>query len=142
MARAKASRRVTIELEAGNASMVELGKMLGATGVNIRDVKKQYDGATAAHRGEPIPVVVTIGDDRGFELRYKTPPTSFLIKRALGVERGSSRPHQDRVGTLSQDQLRTIAVRKLPDLNTTDVVAAMRTVAGTARSMGVSVAAD
>lgn len=132
------SRPITIELEAGNASIPELGKVLGVTGVNIRDVKRDYDAATAAYRGDVIPAVVTVADDRGFTLRLKTPPTSFLIKRELGVA-GSARPGSDRVGTLTGEQLRRIASRKLPDLNTTDVEAAMRTVAGTARSMGVAV---
>jgi len=132
------SRPITIELEAGNASIPELGKVLGVTGVNIRDVKRDYDAATAAHRGDIVPAVITVAEDRGFTLRLKTPPTSFLIKRELGVA-GAARPGTETVGVLSSEQLRRIALRKLPDLNTSDVEAAMRTVAGTARSMGVMV---
>lgn len=132
------SRPITINLEAGNASIAELGKVLGVTGVNIRDVKRDYDAATAADRGDVVPAVVTVADDRGFTLRLKTPPTSFLIKRELGVT-GASRPGTQKVGRLATDQLRRIAQRKLPDLNTTDLETAMRTVAGTARSMGVEV---
>ncbi|GAA4913885.1 large subunit ribosomal protein L11 [Stackebrandtia albiflava] len=133
------TRTVTIALEAGNAAVPELGKALAVTGVNIRDVKLQYDAATAGQRGEIVPVVVTVAEDRGFTLRYKTPPTSFLIKRELG-RGGSATPGTDIVGELSQRQLRAVAERKLPDLNTTDLAAAMRIVAGTARSMGVRIA--
>jgi large subunit ribosomal protein L11 len=96
--------------------------------VNLVEVKRAYDQATASQRGDIVPVVITVFEDRKFELRYKTPPTAFLIKKAL----------RDRK-VLSQSQLRAIAERKLPDLNTTDLDAAMRTVAGTARSMGVAV---
>jgi large subunit ribosomal protein L11 len=132
------THQVTMELAAGEAPVAELGKMLGQTGVNLVAVKKNYDTATAAQRGDIVPVVITIFEDRTFELRLKTPPTSFLIKKALGGK-GSSTPGHASAGTLSQAQLREIALMKLPDLNTSDVEAAMRTIAGTARSMGVQV---
>ena len=134
----KRTHQVTIELTAGEAPVAELGKMLGQTGVNLVAVKKAYDGATAAQRGDVVPVVVTVFEDRTFDLRLKTPPTSFLIKKALGGK-GSDRPGHTTAGVLGRAQLRAIAERKLPDLNTTDVEAAMRTIAGTARSMGVQV---
>lgn len=140
MATKKISQVVTLNLEAGNAGMVDLGKMLGPTGVNMRAVKSDYDAATAAQRGEIVPVVVTVYEDRSYTLRYKTPPTSWLIRRALGLDKGSATPGSRQVATLTRAQLREIAVRKLPDLNTTDVEKAMRQVAGTARSMGVRVA--
>lgn len=124
----KRSHQVTMALPAGDAPVAELGKMLGMTGVNLVALKKEYDALTAAQRGEVVPAVITVYDDRSFELKLKTPPTSFLIKQAVGGDR-----------TLTRDQLRAIARRKLPDLNTTDVDAAMRTVEGTARSMGVRV---
>src|SRR5262245_13284034 len=123
-----AAKKITMELTAGDAPMMELGKMLGQTGVNLVEVKRAYDTATASQRGDIVPVVVTVFEDRKFELRLKTPPTAFLIKKAIG---GSK--------VLTQGQLRAIAERKLPDLNTIDLAAAMRTVAGTARSMGVRV---
>jgi len=135
----KISQVVTLNLEAGNASMADLGKMLGPTGVNMRAVKSDYDAATAAQRGEIVPVVVTVYEDRSYTLRYKTPPTAWLIRRALGLDRGSATPGSRQVGTLTRAQLRQIALRKLPDLTTTDVEKAMRQVAGTARSMGVRV---
>ena len=134
----KLTHQVTLELAAGNAPVVDLGKMLGQTGINLVEVKKAYDAATASQRGDIVPVVVSVFEDRSFALRLKTPPTSFLIKKALG-DKGSARPGHEVAGKLTEEQLRAIAERKLPDLNTSDVEAAMRTIAGTARSMGVVV---
>ncbi|HYQ61866.1 50S ribosomal protein L11 [Actinophytocola sp.] len=130
--------QVTLELPAGEAPMVDLGKMLGQTGVNLVEVKRSYDAATAGQRGEVVPAVVTVFDDRTFTLRLKTPPTAFLIRKALGGK-GSARPGHISAGTLTRLQLREIAERKLPDLNTSDLDKAARTIAGTARSMGVSI---
>ncbi|MGV9359885.1 50S ribosomal protein L11 [Amycolatopsis sp. NPDC003731] len=138
MAPKKLTHQVTLELTAGNAPVVDLGKMLGQTGINLVEVKKAYDAATAGQRGDIVPVVVSVFEDHSFALRLKTPPTSFLIKKALG-DKGSSRPGHEVAGKLTTQQLREIAERKLPDLNTSDVEAAMRTIAGTARSMGVVV---
>lgn len=138
MATKKQTFRVTMELTAGDAPIAELGKMLGQTGVNLVEVKRGYDSATAAQRGDVVPVVVTVFEDRGFELRLKTPPTAFLIKKAIGAK-GSPRPGHQSAGVLRRADLRAIAQRKLADLNTTDLDAAMRTIAGTARSMGVTI---
>jgi large subunit ribosomal protein L11 len=138
----KILRQLTLELDAGEASLVDLGKMLGPTGVNIRAVKNEYDESTANQRGDIVPVVVTIYDDRTHALRLKTPPTAYLIRKALGVKHGSARPGHEELAVLDRATLREIALRKLPDLNTGDVDAAMRTVAGTARSMGVRVATE
>ncbi len=136
----KISRQVTLELEAGNAAMVDIGKMLGPTGINTRQLKLDYDAATAAQRGEVVPVVVTVFEDRTFALRYKTPPTAYLIRKVLGLASGSPRPGSQVVAKMSPAQLRDVAERKLPDLGTDDIEAAMRQVAGTARSMGVLIA--
>ena len=136
----KKTHEVTLALEAGNAAMVDLGKMLGPTGANMRAVKVEYDEATSGQRGEIIPVVVSVFEDRSHQLVYKTPPTSFLIRKALGIQSGASNPATQTVGTLSGDQIRQIAERKLPDLNANDVDAAIKVVAGTARSMGVKTA--
>ena len=136
----KKTHEVTLALEAGNAAMVDLGKMLGPTGANMRAVKVEYDEATKDQRGEIIPVVVSVFEDRSHQLTYKTPPTSFLIRKALGIQSGASNPLTQTVGTLSADQIKQIAERKLPDLNANDVDAAVKVVAGTARSMGVKVA--
>ena len=134
----KQTHQVTLHLDGGNAAMMDLGKMLGQTGVNLVEVKRSYDAATADQRGDVVPVVVTVADDRSFELRLKTPPTSHLIRKVLGGK-GSDRPGHASAGRLSRAQLRTVAQRKLPDLNTTDIAVAMRIIAGTARSMGVAV---
>jgi large subunit ribosomal protein L11 len=136
----KKTHEVTLALEAGNAAMVDLGKMLGPTGANMRAVKVEYDEATKDQRGEIIPVVVSVFEDRSHQLTYKTPPTSFLIRKTLGIQSGASNPLTQNVGTLSREQVRAIAERKLPDLNANDVDAAIKVVAGTARSMGVKVA--
>ncbi len=136
----KKTHEVTLALEAGNAAMVDLGKMLGPTGANMRAVKVEYDEATSKNRGEIIPVVVTVFEDRSHQLTYKTPPTSFLIRKALGIQSGASNPATQTVGTLSAAQVKEIAERKLPDLNANDVDAAIKVVAGTARSMGVKLA--
>lgn len=130
---------LTLELEAGNAAMVDLGKMLGPQGVNTVMVKREYDAATAGQRGEIVPVVVSIFENKSFSLRYKTPPTSFLIRKALGRNSGSARPSHDSAGVLTKDQLKQIAERKMTDLNANDIEGAMKVVAGSARSMGVSV---
>jgi large subunit ribosomal protein L11 len=134
----KQTLQVTLEMPAGDAPMMDLGKMLGQTGVNLVEVKRTYDAATAGQRGDLVPAVITVFEDRTFELRLKTPPTSFLIKKALGGK-GSPAPGHNGAGRLTRAQLRAVAERKLPDLNTTDLAAAMRIVAGTARSMGVSI---
>ncbi|GLZ32940.1 50S ribosomal protein L11 [Lentzea sp. NBRC 105346] len=128
MAAKKTIHEITMQLEAGNASMMDLGKMLGHTGTNLVGIKRAYDEATQGQRGETVPVVISILDDRSFQLRLKTPPTSALIKKAMNGQK-----------KITQAQLKAIAERKLPDLNTTDVDAAMRVIAGTARSMGVTI---
>src|SRR3954447_10382320 len=136
----KKTHEVTLALESGSAAMLDCGKMLGRTGANMRAVKVEYDEATSKNRGEIIPVVVTVFEDRTHQLTYKTPPTSFLIRKALGIQSGASNPLTQTVGTLSQEQVRGIAERKLPDLNANDLNAAVKVVAGTARSMGVKIA--
>ncbi|MFY1688708.1 uL11 family ribosomal protein [Plantactinospora sp. WMMB782] len=138
-AQRKISRQLTLELDAGNAAIVDIGKMLGPTGVNTRQLTLDYDAATAGQRGDIVPVVVTVFDDRSYALRFKTPPTAYLVRKVLGLAGGSARPGTETVARISRQQLREIAERKLPDLNTDDVSAAMRQIAGTARSMGVLV---
>ncbi|GAA2668259.1 MULTISPECIES: uL11 family ribosomal protein [Actinoplanes] len=135
----KKTHEVTLALEAGNAAMVDLGKMLGPTGANMRAVKVEYDEATSKNRGEIIPVIVSVYEDRSHTLVYKTPPTSFLIRKALGIQSGASNPLTQHVGTLSVTQVKEIAERKMPDLNANDMDAAIQIVSGTARSMGVKV---
>jgi len=99
---------------------------------------KAYNSATEAMRGNVVPVEITIYEDRTFSFITKTPPAAELIKKAAGLQKGSPVPHKDKVGKISKDQIREIATTKMPDLNATDIDAAMKIVEGTARSMGVT----
>ena len=116
-----------------------VGPALGQHGVNIMEFCKQFNSKTQSQPGVIIPVEITVYGDRSFSFIMKTPPASFLLKQAAGVERASGIPNAEKVGTVSQEQLSEIAQAKMVDLNTTDVQAAMRMIAGTARSMGIEV---
>jgi large subunit ribosomal protein L11 len=131
---------VTIQLDAGQANMGKVGQALGPYGVNIVGVARTYNDTTERQRGDVVPVVVTIYEDRSFSLVTKTPPTSALLRRAAGLDKGAGHPNGTPVARLTREQLREVARRKLPDLNTTDLTAAERIVAGTARSMGIAIA--
>ncbi|WP_028709145.1 50S ribosomal protein L11 [Propionicicella superfundia] len=136
----KVAAIVKVALNAGAATPAPpVGTALGPHGVNIMDFVKAYNARTEAMRGNVIPVEITIYEDRSFTFITKTPPAAELIKKAAGLAKGSARPHTDKVGTITSDQVREIAQTKLPDLNANDVEAAMKIVAGTARSMGVVV---
>jgi large subunit ribosomal protein L11 len=129
-----------VQLNAGAATPAPpVGTALGPHGVNIMEFCKAYNAATEQQRGQVIPVEITIYEDRTFSFVTKTPPAAELIKKAAGLSKGSSVPHKDKVGRLTRDQVREIAEGKMPDLNATDVDAAMKIVEGTARSMGVTV---
>ncbi len=130
--------QVKLELQAGNAAMIDLGKMLGPHGVATMEVKKRYDAETARFSGEVIPAIVLVYEDRSWDLQLKTPPTAFLIKQ-LVRGKGVARPGHDQPLTITEKELEAVARRKLPDLNTDDLGAAMRQIEGTARSMGVRV---
>lgn len=140
-ARTRVAAVVTIQLAAGEANMGKVGQALGPHGVNLVELVRGYNAATEHQRGEVVPAVVTIYEDRSFSLVTKTPPTSALLRAAAGLEKGAAHPNGSPVAALSTAALREVARRKLPDLNTDDLEAAMRTVAGTARSMGISVEA-
>ena len=116
-----------------------VGPALGAHGVPIGDFVKQFNDATRDRMGILIPVVVTVYVDRSFGLEYKEPPASFLIKKAAGVQKGSKTPHTVKVAKLTKEQVRQIAETKQPDLNANDIEAASKIIAGTARSMGITV---
>jgi large subunit ribosomal protein L11 len=138
----KVLTQIKLQAPGGQASPAPpVGPALGQHGVNIMEFVKAFNAQTQGDMGTTIPVVITVYEDRTFTFVTKTPPAAVLIKQALGLEKGSGEPHVNKVGTLSQDQLRQIAEKKLPDLNANDVEQAMRIVAGTARSMGVEVAA-
>ena len=131
---------VKLQIKAGAATPAPpVGTALGQHGVNIMDFCKQYNDATQQFAGQVIPVELTIYEDRSFSFITKQPPAAELIKQAAGIEKGSDVPNRDKVARLSRDQVRTIAERKMADLNANDVEMAMRIIAGTARSMGVEV---
>ncbi|MFD1537325.1 50S ribosomal protein L11 [Nonomuraea guangzhouensis] len=137
----KIAALVKVQLPAGQATPAPpVGTALGPHGVNIMDFVKQYNAATESQRGNIIPVEITIFEDRSFTFITKTPPAPELIKKALGLDKGSPVPHKEKVGKLSREQLRTIAETKMPDLNANDIAAAEKIIAGTARSMGITVA--
>jgi large subunit ribosomal protein L11 len=134
--------KIGLQLQAGKATPAPpVGPALGPYSLNIMAFCKEYNERTQSQAGMVIPVEITVFDDRTFTFVTKTPPASFLIKRALGIESGSAIPNRTKVGKLTQQQLREIAEAKMVDLNANDVDMAMRIVAGTARSMGVEVGA-
>ena len=131
---------VKVQLNAGAATPAPpVGTALGPHGVNIMDFVKQYNAATESQRGNIIPVEITIYGDRSFTFVTKTPPAAEMIKKAAGVDKGSATPHKAKVGRMTQAQVRDIAQVKMPDLNATSVEAAEKIIAGTARSMGITV---
>lgn len=131
---------VKINLQAGAATPAPpVGTALGQHGVSIMDFVKQYNDKTADMKGQVVPAVITIYEDRSFDFIIKKAPVSDMIKKTLGIEKGSGKMPKEVAGTLTRDQVRKIAEDKLVDLNTTNVEAAMKIVEGTARSMGVTV---
>lgn len=129
-----------LNLPAGSATPAPpVGPILGQAGINMMDFLKQYNDKTQDKRGQVIPAEITVYADRSFSFELKLPPVSAMIKQALKLKSGSQTPGKAVAGTLTQDQVRAIAEEKLPDLNTNEVEAAMKTVAGAARSMGVEI---
>lgn len=116
-----------------------LGPVLGAAGINIGEFVKRFNDETKERRGETVPTVVDVYDDRTYNMTYKTEPAANLILKALGKEKGSGTPNTAKIGTLSKAQVKEIAEKKMSDLNATDIEAASKIIAGTARSMGVEV---
>ena len=138
--RKKIAAVVKVQLNAGAATPAPpVGTALGPHGVNIMDFCKQYNAATDSQRGNVIPVEITIYEDRTFSFITKTPPAPELIKKAAGVAKGSGTPHTAKVGSITTAQVREIAQAKMPDLNATTMEAAEKIIAGTARSMGITV---
>jgi len=131
---------LTLQLPAGKATPAPpVGTALGPHGINIVEFTKTYNERTAAQAGQVIPAQITIFEDRSFTFVLKTPPAADLLRKAAGVEKGSSAPGREKVGTVTRAQLREIAQVKQADLNATDVDAASRIIEGTARSMGIDV---
>ena len=140
MAKKKVAAIVRIQIEAGAATPAPpVGTALGPHGIQIMDFCKAYNAATENQRGMVIPAEITVYQDRSFTFVTKTPPTPFLIRQAAGLEKGSANPRADKVGSITQDQLRQIAETKMPDLNAIDLEGALAQVSGTARSMGIDI---
>lgn len=136
----KVSGLIKLQIQAGAATPAPpVGPALGQHGVNIMEFVKAYNAATESQRGNVIPVEITVYDDRSFTFITKTPPAAELIKKAAGVAKGSGEPHKTKVAKLTQAQVREIAASKMEDLNANDLDAATKIIAGTARSMGVTV---
>lgn len=136
----KLAALVKVQLPAGQATPAPpVGTALGPHGVNIMDFCKQYNAATEAQRGNVIPVEISIYEDRSFSFVTKTPPAPKMILKAAGMDKASGEPGRSNSGSINADQVREIAQTKLPDLNTDDIEAATKIVAGTARSMGIEV---
>ena len=138
----KVSGFIKLQIQAGAATPAPpVGPALGQHGVNIMEFCKAYNAQTEGQRGNVVPVEITIYEDRTLSFVLKTPPAAELIKKAAGIKKGTENPATHKVGKISKDQVREIAEAKMPDLNANDVEAAMKIVAGTARSMGVEVEA-
>lgn len=131
---------VKLQIAAGKATPAPpVGSTLGPYGINMMEFIKGYNEKTASQVGSVIPVEITIFEDRSFTFVTKTPPAADLIKKVAAAAKGSGRPNRDKVGTLTQAQVRQIAEQKMPDLNANDIDGAMKIIMGTARSMGVDI---
>ena len=138
----KVLTEIKLQAPGGQASPAPpVGPALGQHGINIMEFVKAFNAQTSGDMGTTIPVVITVYEDRSFDFITKTPPAAVLIKEAIGIKSGSGEPHLNKVGTISKDQVRAIAEKKLPDLNAHDVNQAAKIIEGTARSMGVEVVA-
>jgi large subunit ribosomal protein L11 len=136
----KVAGLIKLQIQAGMANPAPpIGPALGAHGVNIMEFCRAYNAATESQKGNVIPVEITVYEDRSFTFILKTSPAAELIKKAAGIAKGSPTPHTTKVATLTWDQVREIAQAKMADLNANDIDAAAKIIAGTARSMGVTV---
>ncbi len=136
----KVTAVVKLQIAAGKATPAPpVGSTLGPYGINMMEFIKGYNEKTASQVGSVIPVEITIYEDRSFTFVTKTPPAADLIKKMAAAPKGSGRPNREKIGSLTQDQIRQIAEQKMPDLNANDIESAMRIIMGTARSMGVDI---
>lgn len=134
---------IKLQIPAGGATPAPpVGPALGQKGVNIMDFCKQFNAATQASAGKILPVVITVYNDKSFSFEVKQPPVAISIKEAAKVQKGSGEPNRTKVATLTWDQVKTIAEGKMPDLNAFTLASAMKMVAGTARSMGITVTGE
>ena len=136
----KLSAIVKLQIKAGAATPAPpVGPALGQHGVNIMEFCKAYNAATESQRGDIVPVEISVYEDRSFTFALKTPPAARLLLKAAGVDKGSGEPHRTKVATVTMDQVRQIAQTKMADLNANDIDQAAKIIAGTARSMGITV---
>lgn len=136
----KVASIIKLQIQAGQATpALPIGPALGAAGVNIVEFTKAYNAATESQRGNIVPVEITVYEDRSFTFITKTPPAARLLLKAAGLDKGSPVPHTQKVGKVTMEQVKEIAQTKMPDLNANDIDAAAKIVAGTARSMGITV---
>lgn len=136
----KIAALVKVQLQAGAATPAPpVGTALGPHGVNIMEFCKAYNAATESQRGDIVPVEISVYEDRSFTFALKTPPAARLLLKAAGVEKGSGEPHRTKVASVTMDQVRQIAQTKMSDLNANDIDQAAKIIAGTARSMGITV---
>lgn len=140
MGRKRLVTTLKMQLPGGQATPAPpVGTVLGPHGVNLMDFVKAYNDATANNRGQIIPVEISIYEDRSFDFVTKTPPAAALLRQAARIDKGSGEPNKEKVGKVTQNQVREIAEIKMPDLNANDIDGAMKVVEGTARSMGIVV---
>ena len=136
----KVTAQIKLQIMGGAANPAPpVGPALGQHGVNIQGFCKEFNEKTQDKKGEVVPVIITVYEDRSFSFIMKTPPVPELIKKAAGITKGSAKPLQDKVGKITKAQVKQIAEKKMPDLNAKDIGGAMRMVEGTARNMGVTV---
>ena len=136
----KVEKKLKLVIPAGKANPAPpVGPALGQAGINIGDFVQKFNAATAQMVGDMIPVEISVYGDRSYTFVLKTPPASNLLLKAVGKDKGSGKPNTGKIGKITKDQLRAIAEKKMPDLNAVSIDAAMNTIAGTARSMGIDV---
>lgn len=136
----KITKMLKLQIPGGKAVPgQQLGPALGSAGINIGEFVKRFNDETKTRIGELVPTVIQVFDDRSYKLIYKTEPASKMLLKALGKESGSGKPNSVKIGTVTKAQIKTIAEKKMADLNTSDINAAMKMVEGTARNMGVEV---
>lgn len=136
----KLSAIIKLQIKAGAATPAPpVGPALGQHGVNIMEFCKAYNAATEAQRGDIVPVEISVFEDRSFTFALKTPPAARLLLKAAGVDKGSGEPHKTKVASVTMDQVRSIAQTKMADLNADDIEQAAKIIAGTARSMGITI---
>lgn len=136
----KVKTQIKLQIPAGAANPAPpIGPALGQHGLNIQDFCKQFNARTEDQRGNILPVVITVYEDRSFDFILKTPPAAELLKKSAGIQKGSGKPLTDKVGKITKAQLKEIAEKKMPDLNANDIDAAMKIIAGTARQMGLTI---